>query len=148
MKKILVAVDFSDGSVRAIRAALDVAAKFRARLLILHVLHDPSDEPGFYTAKKAGKKVWRNMEESAQEKMDDFVKPYAKAGRKLDVAIVPGLPPAQILRVAQKEDVSLIVVGTRGRGRWERLLLGSVADRVIRGCRCPVLSVTDDGKKS
>ena len=150
MKKILVAVDFSDDSVRAVAAALDVADSFDARLFVLHVLHDPSDTPGFYSAKKAGRKVWRNLEESAQEMMKEFVKTHVKTRRKFDTAIVPGLPYAQILQVAQKEKVDLIVMGTHGRSGWERLLLGSVADRVICRATCPVMVIPNpqtDGKK-
>lgn len=143
MKKVLVAVDFSEDSARAVRVALDVTAKFGARLLVLHVLHDPSETPGFYSAKKAGKKVWRNMEQSANEMMSDFVKAHVKTRRKFDVAIVPGLPAAQILRTAKKEEVDLIVIGTRGRSDWQRLLLGSVADHVVRSATCPVLAVPE-----
>jgi nucleotide-binding universal stress UspA family protein len=143
MKKVLVAVDFSDGAARAVRTGLDVAAKFGARLHILHVLHDPSEAPGFYSAKKAGKKVWRNMEQSAQDMMDAFVKANVKTRRKFDVEIVSGLPPAQILRVATREDVDLIVLGTHGRSGWERLLLGSVADHVVRRATCPVLTIPE-----
>jgi nucleotide-binding universal stress UspA family protein len=147
MKKILVAVDFSDGSARAVSVALDMAAKFNARVYVLHVLHDPSDAPGFYSAKKAGKKVFRNMEQSAQEMMEAFVKAHVKPRRKFDVAIVPGLPPDQILRIAKREKADLIVLGTRGRSGWERLMLGSVADHVVRGASCPVLTVPETPKE-
>ena len=55
MKKILVATDFSGPSVEAVRYALNFAAQFEAQRLLLHVLHDPAEAPGFYSSKKAGK---------------------------------------------------------------------------------------------
>ena len=69
MKRILVAVDFSPASEQALHHALRLAGKFESRLLLLHVIHDPANAPGFYAAKKAGKKVLRNMEAAAAEMM-------------------------------------------------------------------------------
>lgn len=148
MKKILVAVDFSDASVAAVGHALQLAQAFDAKLIVLHILHDPADRPGFYSSKKAGKKVFRNMEEAAGRMMKEFVDKHLAKAKKAEARIVPGIPGDEIVRQADKEKVDLVVVGTRGHSGVQRLLLGSVADRVIRGCRCPVLSVTDDGKKS
>ena len=59
---------------------------------------------------------------------------------------VPGLPAEEVVKVAEAEKADLVVVGTRGHAGVKRLLLGSVADKVIRACRCPVLSVHGDEK--
>jgi len=146
--KILVAVDFSDSSVEALRYAVKIGEKFDARLLLLHVIHDPAETPGFYVAKKAGKKVLRNMEQSAQQMMEEFVAENVKGYEKCETRIIPGLPAVQTLQLARKEKVDLIVVGSRGRGGLERFMLGSVADKVIRGAPCPVLTVRDMGTKT
>ena len=146
MKKILVAVDFSDSSQKAMELALELAEKFDARLLVLHVVHDPADSPGFYSSKKAGKKVLKNMEQAAREMMDEFVARQERKWEKAEPRIVPGLPAEEVVRVARAEKVDLAVVGTRGHTGVKRLLLGSVADKVIRACRCPVLSVHGDAK--
>ena len=58
--------------------ALAIAKKFESKLLLLHVVHDPANSPGFYTSKKAGKKVFHNMEESAQQMMKDFTQKHLK----------------------------------------------------------------------
>ena len=147
MKKNLVAVDFSEASVEAVRRAMEIGEKFSRRLLLLHVIHDPADTPGFYLAKKAGKKVLRNMEQSAQQMMEEFVSEHAKGCEGCEARVVPGLPAAQIVQAAEKEKVDLVVVGTRGRGGLERLMLGSVADKVIRSVACPVLTVREPVKK-
>jgi nucleotide-binding universal stress UspA family protein len=147
MKKILVPVDFSDCSAAALKAAIKMARAFDAKILALHVIHDPADAPGFYTAQKAGKKVFRNMADSAQEMMDEFA---AKRLRKYDnheCHVRPGIPATQVLLFAEEQNVDMIAMGTHGRGGLDRLMLGSVADRVIRSSECPVLIVRD-GQKS
>lgn len=141
MKRILVAVDFSPASVAAAEQALTLAGAFDAHLLLLHVLHEPADAPGFYSSKKAGKKVLRNMEEAAAAMMTEFVDKYMKKWEKREGRIVPGLPAEEIVRVAEAEKADLVVMGTRGASGLKRMMLGSVADRVIRSCTCPVLTV-------
>ena len=143
MKRILVAVDFSEASVDALKRAISIAKKFEAKLLVLHVIHDPANSPGFYVSKKAGKKVFRNMEESAQQMMKEFTAKYLKKFQDYDTFVITGLPGAQIINFAGKKNADLIVMGTHGRGGLDRLMLGSVADKVIRGATCPVLSVRE-----
>lgn len=145
MKKILVATDFSAGSRRALGLAAEIADKFGAKLLLLHVLHDPAEAPGFYAAKKAGKKVFRNLEQAAETMMADFVADLKKF-KKYDTLILPGLPPVQIVACAQKQQADLIVMGTHGRSGLQRLMIGSVADKVIRTAPCPVLTVQEPQK--
>ena len=147
LKKILVAVDFSASSVAAVKQALDVATRFDAQILLLHVLHDPAEAPGFYSSKKAGKKVLKNMEQAASEMMAEFVDQHLKKWQKVEARIAPGLPAEQVVRLADTERVDLVVMGTRGQGGLKRLMLGSVADKVIRACSCPVLSVRGDEKR-
>ena len=150
MKKILAATDFSEGSRLALDLAVQIGDKFGAKLLLLHVLHDPAEAPGFYTAKKAGKKVFRNLEQAAQSMMEDFVESHLKKYKKHETQVLPGLPSAQIVACAKQEGVDLIVMGTHGRSGLQRLMIGSVADKVIRTASCPVLTVQapkNDGEK-
>ena len=134
MMKILVAVDFSQGSIEALRQAVKLGEAFKAKLLLLHVLHDPADAPGFYASKKAGRKVLRNMEEAASSMMSEFVGKHLKNAENFEVRIVPGLSAEQIVRVADKEESDLVVLGTNGHSGLKRLMIGSVTDRVLRAC--------------
>ena len=143
--KVLVAVDFSDGSRRAVALADKIATRFRTKLILLHVIHDPASAPGFYSSKKAGKKVLRNMDEAAHKMMDDFIKKSLPKSRKIDKRIVPGLPAAQIVYLAKKEEVDLIVMGTQGLSGLKRLMIGSVVDKVMRASPIPVLAVPEKG---
>ena len=148
MKKILIPVDFSPAAAEALRVAMEIGARFEAGLLLLHVVHDPTENPGFYVAKKAGKKVLRNMEESAREMMTGFVAQHVKEYEPIETQVIPGLPAEKIVELAQKNKVDLIAMGTRGHGGLERIMLGSVADKVIRSAPCPVLTVREAPKKS
>ena len=141
MKKILVAIDFSAGSAQALRYALKFSIQFDSQLLLLHILHDPAEAPGFYSSEKAGKKVFSSMEAAASRMMDEFVEKHLKEWEKFDTRIIPGLPAEEIVRIAEKEEFDMIVIGTRGHSGLKRLMIGSVTDRVIRSCTCPVLAV-------
>jgi len=146
MENILVAIDFSAGSAQALRYALKFAIQFDSQLLLLHILHDPAESPGFYSSEKAGKTVLRSMEEEASRMMDEFVGEYLKEWKKFDMRIIPGLPAEEIVRIAEREKVDMIVMGTRGHSGLKRLMIGSVTDRVIRDCTCPVLAVQSEGR--
>jgi nucleotide-binding universal stress UspA family protein len=143
--KILVAVDFSQGSRKALAFADKIASKFNTKMILLHVIHDPASAPGFYASKKPGKKVLRNRNEAAHKMMDDFVKKSLPRNRKVEKHIVPGLPAAQIVYIAKKEDVDLIVMGTQGLSGLKRLMIGSVMDKVMRASPIPVLGVPEKG---
>ena len=143
--KVLVAVDFSEGSRIALAIADKIASRFRTKLILLHVIHDPASAPGFYSSKKAGKKVLRNMDEAAQKMMDDFVKKNLPKSRKIDQRIVPGLPAAQIVYLAKKEAVDVIVMGTQGLSGLKRLMIGSNVDKVMRASPISVLAVPAKG---
>ena len=139
MKKILVPIDFSEGSVLAVNEGVMFARAFEASLVLLHVIHDPEESPGFYAAKKAGKTVFHNMEESARQMLQDFIDQHLEGFDDFKALTVPGIPAARVLQTAKKRKADLIVMGTRGRGGVDRLVLGSVADKVVRGAACPVL---------
>ena len=89
MKKILVAVDFSDASATAVRQAIVLATALEAEVLFLHVLHVPAEAPGFYSSRKLGKKLFRNMEEAATGMMTEFIGKHAKKAKpKIETRIL------------------------------------------------------------
>ena len=146
MKKILVAIDFSAASAQALQYALKFADQFDSHLILLHVLHVPADDPGFYTSRKTDDRAFSNMEEVASALMDKFIVQHVKERDKVDTRIIPGLPADEIIRLTEKEQVDMIVMGTRGHSGIKRLIIGSVAEKVIRTCKCPVLTVQSEGR--
>lgn len=132
-EKILLAVDGSEPSTRAIPVAADVALGHRAEVLVLHVQEH---------ALTWGAEVETPSE--AAELVDGIVADLKDQGVSVrgEITRAPlGQTPRAILNVAHDEDVDLIVMGTRGLSDWGRLLMGSVAHKVIHLAECPVLVV-------
>jgi nucleotide-binding universal stress UspA family protein len=146
---ILVAVDFSPDSEAALCWAARHAASLETPLLVLHVVHDPAEAPGYYT--RASKKPIERLEDVARSMLDRFLErvgrlePALSAVPKLDAGIVIGVPEGRILEVAEQENAQLIVMGGRGRTRFADLLLGSKTERVARMARTPVTIVKCEG---
>lgn len=125
-RQILVATDFSDSAEAALGVAVRYARELHARLHLLHVF-------------------WAGEVEVTQLLADAA----AQAGPDVPVTVsgAGGDPAEEILRYATRHPIDLIVVGTHGRTGVSRALLGSVAERVMRGARCPVLVVpATDGR--
>ena len=120
VQQILVATDFSEGAAAAFGVAVYYARVLHARLHLLHVFSESEVE------------VTRLLADAAAQAAPDVPVIVARAG---------GDPAEEILRYATEQPIDLIVVGTHGRTGVSRLLLGSVAERVMRGARCPVLVV-------
>jgi nucleotide-binding universal stress UspA family protein len=144
-RPILVPVDFSSHSAAALVWAADLARTLDAPVLVLHVVHDPASEPGYYaTSNRSGQ--LRGIEESAellmQSFLEDVLAEHPEIGRlELDTSLVVGLPASRILEVAAKVDARLIVMGSRGLTGIAHLLLGSKAERVVQLAPIPVTIV-------
>lgn len=140
---ILVAVDFSADSEAAFIWGLKQAAMMAAPLILLHVIHDPAESPGFYN--KEGQSTLLPLQDVAMEKMDAFLIQAFEAHPEIDDTfeieklLVKGLPSGRIVEVAQKRQARLIVMGTRGRTKLASLLLGSVAKQVLKTADVPVV---------
>jgi len=148
-KNILCGTDFSTASHSALAAANELAAHFSADLWVLHVVL-PIPVPaagGSPLAPTPGIDVplyEKELLESSKKSLEELIKEHIS--RELTVVhprVVLGRPATEIVAVAQEENVDLIVVATHGRTGLQRLVLGSVAERVARSAsNCPVLIVT------
>ena len=112
---------------------------------MLHVVHDPPDSPGFYG--KPGQELPAPMFTVAEEKLEKFLS-QAKADhpdlaplRTAQSRLVSGLPNGRIVEVAEEICARIVVIGNVGRSSLEAMLLGSVAERVVRHCSAPVAVV-------
>lgn len=135
VERILCPVDFSPGSERALARAVELAERFDASLHVLHVAPAPvrllADVPMDTSA----------LEQGARDQLDALVEPLRERLDGLETAVVVGRPAPAIVDEAAATAVHLIVMGTLGRTGLSRLLLGSVAERVVRAATCPVLTV-------
>jgi nucleotide-binding universal stress UspA family protein len=136
LQSILCAVDFSQTSREALRAAADLARAHDSRLTVLFV-----DDPMLVAAAKAAHDV-RGSVSSTEVALNRFI---ARSLRPLPpevrAMVTSGTPVDEILRAARRQQADLIVIGMRGVGRVARMLLGSTTDRVLRRARIPVLAV-------
>jgi len=146
---IMAAVDFSSCSEAALLLAGDLAAALASRLIVLHVVHDPANMPGYYQG-KVRKKTLSRMEDLAGERLDTFLAevrtkhPECQALQKAEVLLVKGLPVTRILEVAEKQKVGMVVIGSKGTTGLRPLLLGSVAAQVVSLAKRPVTVVREE----
>lgn len=147
-RPILVPVDFSSCSEAALLFAVHLTSCVHAPLLVLHVVHEPNNAPGFYRSNGHGASgLSRPIEDVARDMLTAFVEEvsgHISDSRTLATAqmlLVSGLPTRRILEVAAQEDAALIVMGTHGRAGLSRLTVGSVAADVAQRSRVPVTIV-------
>ena len=140
---VLAPVDFSTHSETALASAARLALCLGRPLLVLHVIHDPGDMPGYYS-KALKKKQLHRIEDGADEMMNGFLASFGEQNaeigkiKQVESLLVVGLPVNRILEVAEQRDACMIVMGSRGLTGVKHLLLGSVAERTVRLSPIPV----------
>ncbi len=159
--KILVPIDYSQYSDRALQWGASLAEKYGARLLLLHVISRASedlpeaagaerplslalDNPSvYYTPGPLPPEGVTAVDliEMAQNDLKDLAMAKLKEGLSVSPRVGVGNPAEEIVRVAQEEGVDLIVMGTQGRTGLRHVLMGSVAETVVRAAPCPVFTV-------
>jgi universal stress protein A len=136
---ICCAVDFSDHSRAALERALELAARLDADLTLLHVCTPLF--PGADVVYAVGEQTDALAEGPVQTRLDEWRREAEHAlGRTVRLELLTGNPAREIARFGRR-GVDMLVVGTRGPTGLGRLLLGSVAERVVRDATCPVLVV-------
>lgn len=146
---ILVPVDFSPSSEAALLSALELAEKLACPLVVLHVVHDLGQAPGYYAHMKGRKKQIRRMEDVASEMLEDFIADLRRKHKhatglgKLQTMMAVGLPVTRVLEAAEKIHARMIVMGSMGRTGLSHVLLGSKAEQIVRLAPIPVLIVKE-----
>ncbi len=139
--KILFATDFSEYSDEALDCALSLARSFGARLVLLHVINEPVDLRGFYVPHISFENLEKEIESGAEKMMESYCRTRLGDYTDYETSIVAGIPYEEILKKAEDDEVSLIVIGTHGRSGIDHLLFGSTAERVVKKATCPVMTV-------
>lgn len=145
-RTILVAVDFSPVSDDVMTYASELAERLDKHLVVLHVVHDPGEAPGYYHVKGHGK-VLRRIEDVAREMLDKFVArtrerlPDNQRLRRAKTLLPTGLPVTRILEVVDRLRPWMVVMGSKGRTGMAHVLLGSKAEQVVRLCPVPVMVI-------
>lgn len=137
-ERILFPTDFSEHARGAQNYAVALAREFGAELLVIHVvqLYSYVVDFGMENARQ-----YEAITGTLQKLMDALLEELAAEPIQVNGRLVQGDPAGEIVRTAADEACDLIVMGTHGRGALEHMLLGSVAERVVRKAPCPVLTV-------
>lgn len=141
IRKILAPTDFSDLSLQTLGEAAELAAHFQADLLILYVVPpiptlppDPSysfEVPAYQEA----------LHQNAEERLKEIAAEKVPKEVPCQTRVSYGDPAQEIVRIAQEARADLIVIATHGLTGWRHLVFGSVAEKVVRLARCPVLTI-------
>jgi nucleotide-binding universal stress UspA family protein len=148
LKRILVPTDFSGHSQSSINYGCSLAEKFCAELHVLHVLQDlvaMVPEPGLAFPPPGD--YMQELEESATRSLEELPGDAGSGVEYIVRKVRQGPPFLEIIRYAQENEIDLIVLGTHGRSGLAHMLLGSVAERVVRKAPCPVLTVRSESHK-
>jgi nucleotide-binding universal stress UspA family protein len=142
IQRILCPIDFSDASRHALEHATALAKWYGSQVTALHVIHpaillEPSvllNEPGDAAGSDADRAA-------IDAQLRDWLKSVNEMGLRTDILVEEGNPASRILERARSLPADLIVTGTHGRGGFDRFMLGSVSEKVLRKAACPVLTV-------
>jgi universal stress protein A len=146
-KKILVPLDFSDYTDEIMNAALQIAEKFGSTIHLLHVIPNMdyfTPYESFLSAENMIN-VQRDVEREVGKDMETIVKNVKDI--PVTKAIHTGVAFLEIIDYVRTETIDLVVMGTHGRGGLEHILIGSVAEKVVRKSPCPVLTIRPVGKR-
>ena len=140
VKKILCAVDFSESSPQVAEYAATLAAATKAEILCVYIAPSLAEYVGFNVPQAALDTFVGDVVISAGTTMDAFVAAHF-TGLPAKGLVLAGYPAEEILAAAEEQHVDLIVMGTHGRTGIDRIIFGSVAEKVVKAAVCPVLTI-------
>lgn len=135
---LLVPIDFSPYADAALEYAITLGSKLQARLTLLHVIQSMA-LGGTDMGVALPYTYLQDLEAELRESLAGYVKRVTDAGLHAESSLVHGVPFQEILDTARTQQVDLIVMGTHGRTGLRHVLMGSVAEKVVRLAPCPVL---------
>ena len=138
LKKILVPVDFSNGSKKALQYAISFAGQFGAELTLLHIIQPAVTAPAFDT-------LPQEMAESTEDAEKSLAEFRRSVGEEIPTnsLIRKGSPHMEIIDAAKELEVDLLILSTHGRTGLSHVLLGSTAEKIVRRASCPVMIVRE-----
>ena len=146
-KKIMVAIGFSQYSEELLTFAADMAGSMDAELIIASIIH-ARDIAAVGTIAAMGYEVdsenyVAGLKEERQQELENILKKITHSSEKIRMVFKSGNPSDELLKIAVKENVSLIIMGIKGRTDLEYFFVGSVAEKVFRRSPIPILSYRD-----
>jgi nucleotide-binding universal stress UspA family protein len=140
INKILVPVDFSENSTKLLQHAVGMAADSGASIVVMYVVEGIDKYSGLTIPHMSLEEVEKELVQSAKDKMELFLEENLGSSVPHKGVVLNGDVIEQINDYAAKEGVDMIIMGTHGYKGLEKILFGSVAERVIKTAPCPVLT--------
>lgn len=147
LKQLLVPTDFSKQSDVALTHAVALAEQFDASLHLLHVVESVVAAETLPSNVGLQHDLDEVVVSTAWDELHRLLSPEDRRRLHTEVALEWGSPFVEIVRYAESHAIDLIAMGTHGRGGVKHLLLGSVAEHVVRSSPCPVLTVRDSARE-
>jgi nucleotide-binding universal stress UspA family protein len=147
MKKILVPTDFSLAAKNAIKVAASIAKKANGKLILLHVIEQPTGESYTITGEVVSSNNWEDklfilkLIEKSKNQLAALADDLKEDGVKVTTELRLGNAYHGIRTIITETDVDLVVMGTAGHSKIEEMIIGSTTEKVVRHAHCPVLTI-------
>lgn len=137
--KILVPVDGSDNSYRALDTALFLSEKLGSNITVIHVMEDV---PVLYIeSQKLLSELLENYKNERKDILSKCSEIATKKGVTIDTVLLQGNPTSIILDFIKKEKCDIVIMGSRGMGKFKEIILGSVSSKIVHHSSCPVMLI-------
>ena len=147
LKRVLVPTDFSDFSASAVQFGCELAGRFDAELHLLNVVQNPLTHYPEQRALVPMDEFELELKAVARQQLEETPEPPWNKKLVIVRYVCVGSPYLEIVRYAKTNDIDLIVIATHGRSGFSHVLVGSVAERVVRKAPCPVMTVRDPDQR-
>jgi len=146
IKQVITPIDFSENAQLIAESAAYVAGTFKASLNLIFVVQDFADYSGFFVPQMNAPDLVQELFTSAEERMDTFIQENERAFKAMGVTalhskILMGDVAEKIIEYAVQTQGNLIVMGTHGYKGLEKVMFGSIADKVVKAAPCPIMTV-------
>ncbi len=142
IRNILCPVDFSENSEHALKYAVALAKAYNANLHLLHVVHPPMmSVPGDPMVPEFSSDVLQSIATAAKERLNVLAADIKATVPNVTAQTATGIDFLEIITAARTQDIDIIVIGTHGRTGLAHVMIGSVAEKIVRKAPCPVLTV-------
>ena len=143
--KIIWTTDFSENAMASLPYAEEIASRFDADLVLVHVLLDiPLFYASFLGDSSAYLAAMERAREEASRELENIARNLRNKGIAARIMLLEGSPYTEIVRFAETEGADLLVMSTRGISGLERIILGSTTEKVVRNAHCPVLTIHEN----
>lgn len=145
IKNILLPTDLSITSLSAADYAVELASQYNAKIHLLHVLEKTPPILAIRSLDLSQEKILKSFEEEGRKSLENAVKKIQKnriGGVNIEPVLKKGIDYEEIVKYSKEHKIDIIVIATHGRTGILRTLLGSVAEKIIRYAKCPVLVIT------